>query len=89
MKALSPVYHWLERKKHIVMFRVAKIPFVESKVVISFHEPASTPDTLMLVFRIVCAAWIVGLKLVTWTVFGSKRDPTPSIGKVHFWIGNL
>ena len=49
----------------------------------------STPDTLMLVFRLVCAAWIVGLKLVAWTVLGAKRLPTPAICKVHFWIGNL
>ena len=88
-KALTPVYHGLERKKHIVILPVAKIPFVESKIVISLCEPASTPDTLMLVFRLVCAAWIVGLKLVAWTVLGAKRLPTPAICKVHFWIGNL
>ena len=88
-EAFAPVYHGYEGEEHIVMLPVAKIPFVEPKIIISLREPVSTPDTLMLVFRLVCAAWIVGLKLVAWTVLGSKCLPTPAICEVHFWIGNL
>lgn len=50
-EAFAPVYHGYEGEKHIVMLPVAKIPFVESKIVICLREPVSTPDTLMFMFN--------------------------------------
>ena len=40
-----------ERNEAIVVLPVAKIPFVESEIVVSLREPVCTPDTLMFMFN--------------------------------------